>query len=319
MDEEKIKILVVDDDSFVREMLASILESYDYDVDTAENGLEALKLADSSPDIDLIISDMNMPEMGGLELIEELRGAELEVPIIMLTGNDEISTAIEAMKIGANDYLLKDENIQETIPISAEKVLEKHQLKMQNIQLMKDLEQKNKELARMVFVDGLTGITNRRYFDNTSYTEWGRAAREGAPISIIMIDIDYFKFYNDTYGHQDGDDCLKEVARALDDALERSGDFVSRYGGEEFVAVLPNTDLAGAMVVAENMKANVSDLKLKHESSKVSDHVTISLGVGSISPSRRSEPSDLILEVDKALYKAKQNGRNRIEIIEEEA
>ncbi len=317
MKDEKIKILVVDDDSFVRDMLASILETCNYEVETSHNGADALEQAVSETDIDLIISDMNMPEMSGLELIEEIRLAELEVPIIILTGNNEISTAIEAMKIGANDYLLKDENIQDTIPISAEKVLEKHQLKMQNVQLMRDLELKNRELERMVFVDGLTGITNRRYFDNTCFNEWGRAAREGIPISIIMIDIDYFKYYNDTYGHQDGDDCLKKVARCLDESLDRAGDFVSRYGGEEFVAVLPNTDQAGAVVVADNMKDNVVKLKMPHESSSVADCVTVSIGVGSAIPSRRTEPSDLILLVDKALYEAKQNGRNRIETAKE--
>ncbi len=316
MAKDRMKFLVVDDDSFVRDMLAAILESCDYDVVTAQNGSDAFDKTVADSEIDLVISDMNMPVMNGLELIKALRIAKPDIPIIILTANNEISVAIEAMKIGANDYLLKDENIQETVLISVKNVMERHELRMQNIQLMEDLAQKNRELERMAFVDGLTGIPNRRYFDNTSLQEWKRAAREGTPISIVISDIDFFKLYNDTYGHQQGDDCLKKVAEALSETLERSGDFVSRYGGEEFVAILPNTDQEGAAVVARNMRSNVIALNIPHESSKAADQVTVSIGIGSVIPVINSDPSELISLVDKALYEAKQEGRNRIKTVD---
>jgi diguanylate cyclase (GGDEF)-like protein len=184
---------------------------------------------------------------------------------------------------------------------------------------LEDLAYKNRELERMVFVDGLTGIQNRRYFDDTSVQEWKRAARERTPISLLIADIDFFKLYNDTYGHQKGDDCLRKVAMALSSTLARSGDFVSRYGGEEFVAVLPNTDMVGVTAMAKNMRSSVIGLKIPHKSSTVSDNVTISLGGGSVVPPTKTEPSGLISLVDMALYAAKQDGRNRIKIVDQES
>lgn len=148
MDQEKVKVLVVDDDTFVSEMLATILKDGDYDVATAHDGAEALGKFNSDPDIGLVISDMNMPGMSGLELIHEIRGENSDIPIIILTGNNEISVAIEAINSGANDYLLKDENIQDTIILSVEKVLEKHNLKKQNVQLMEDLARENERLEQ---------------------------------------------------------------------------------------------------------------------------------------------------------------------------
>lgn len=307
--------MIVDDDSSVRDMLGFILKSHDYSVEDAENGVLAYDKYAADPSIDLIISDMNMPEMNGLELIQALRKADYDVPVIILTGNNEISVAIEAMKNGASDYILKDENIQDTIIISIEKVMENFRLKLQNLQLMADLEKKNKELEQMVFIDGLTGIANRRYFNDISKQEWGRAIRDSQPFALIMIDIDYFKLYNDYYGHQDGDDCLRNVAQALDSALERSGDFVSRYGGEEFVAVLPNTNIEGAFVVAESICKKVADINIPHEKSEVGDRVTVSIGVGSVFPDRNSDCTELIAMVDEALYKAKREGRNRIVVV----
>lgn len=312
MDKKVVKILVADDDTFVREMLGEILESGGFKVVSAKNGSEALDQYYADSGIDLIVSDMNMPELNGLELIKELRKAQKNIPVIILTANNEIKVAIEAMKTGADDYLLKDENIQDTIIISVEKVMEQHRLRVLNQKLMADLEEKNIQLERMAFMDGLTGIPNRRYFDDFSEQEWGRAMRDATPLSAIMMDIDFFKAYNDTYGHQKGDDCLKQVAKALKDALGRPADFVSRYGGEEFVAILPNTDLNGADIVAEIMRSNVFTLKIPHEKSKAAHYVTVSMGVGSMIPQRNSAISELIAKADKALYSAKQKGRNQI-------
>ena len=308
----KLKILVADDDAFVREILMDILVEYGYEVEAVDNGKKAFDKIQNDTKINLVISDMNMPELDGMGLIKTLRKSGSEIPIIILTANNEIAVAIKAMSLGANDYLLKDEHIQDTILISVIKVMDKYQLEMQNQRLMEELAKKNKELERLAFLDGLTGIANRRYFEGVIHQEWGRAARESYPVGLIMIDIDFFKSYNDSYGHQKGDDCLIKVAGALSDAIRRAGDFVSRYGGEEFIAILPNSDPEGAFNVAETMRRNVANLQIPHKGSTIAPHVTVSLGVGSMVPQRQSTPSDLIDRVDKALYSAKQAGRNTI-------
>ncbi len=315
MSTQKLKILVVDDDSFVRSMIEAILDSGGYRVSTAESGEHAFTILKDDTNFDLIISDMNMPEMNGLEFMTKLHGSKLDIPFMILTGNSEISVAIDAMNNGADRYLLKDENIQDTILVSVEKVLEKHQLKKKNIQLMKDLAEKNAELERLAFLDGLTGVANRRYFDEIIGREWGRAGRSNTSLAVVMIDIDFFKLFNDNYGHQQGDDCLKKVAKSLSGSLRRSADFLARYGGEEFVATLPNSDLSGASVVAKNMHANVAQLNIPHASSEVSDHVTVSLGIACAIPKPKADFSELISLADKALYDSKQNGRNQTKIV----
>ena len=222
MEESKGKILIIDDDPFVRSMLEEILQSENYVVRTAKNGKDGLDKYRSEPDIELVVSDMNMAEMGGVEFIKEMRKLHFDIPIIILTVNKDIFIALEAIRSGAEDYLLKDENIQQTIVISVEKVLEKYRLKLQNKQLLVELLYKNEELERLTYQDGLTCISNRRYFENIILLEWGRSVREQKPISLIMIDIDFFKSYNDTYGHLFGDDCLlKQVARALNGSFEK--------------------------------------------------------------------------------------------------
>ncbi|MGE0084611.1 MAG: diguanylate cyclase [Desulfococcaceae bacterium] len=311
------KILVVDDDPFVRMMLGEILDSEGYAVRCAVNGVDALEKYSQHPDTELILSDMNMAGMNGLEFIRRLREQDRHVPVIILTVNTEISTALEAIRSGANDYLLKDDNIQDVILISIEKNLEKHRLEQQNRKLIEELARKNRELERLSLLDGLTDIPNRRWFDKVFSQEWLRAARKTRPISLIMIDIDYFKNYNDTYGHPAGDECLRKVARALEQSLKRSGDFVARYGGEEFAAILPNTAAKNALPVAEKMHSGISGLKIPHSGSDVADRISVSMGIGSAIPAdRRSESSLLISLADEALYRAKEKGRNRTEIMQ---
>ena len=317
MTPKSLKILVADDDSFVREMLSAILESVGYTVDTAANGVEALEKFRSEKKFDLILSDMNMPEMSGLDIIKEIRGNDNKVPIIILTGNNEISIAIDALKSGANDYLLKDENIQDVILISIDKVMENYRLKKQNIELLQDLERKNIELNKMAFVDGLTGISNRRYFEDSLNNEWVKAVKESTPLAVIIIDIDFFKLYNDTYGHQKGDVCLKKVAQKLNESAGVSKNTVARYGGEEFVAVLPGIDERGAGFIANKMISGIASLNIPHESSSVSDIITVSLGVGCGFPNKNMNPADLLQIADRELYKAKESGRNRILISNE--
>lgn len=207
---------------------------------------------------------------------------------------------------------------ESSINVLRESNLEDHKLIVvsRNINERKLTEQKleeaNEILKRLSTIDGLTGVKNRRSFDEYFEVEWNRAIRNSKPISLIMMDIDHFKAYNDTYGHQAGDGCLKEVAKAIQESLGRSGDSVFRYGGEEFSVILPETDEEGANFVAEKIRVAIETLNISHSGSKVSNHITLSLGTATIVPSIYSNTNDLIEDADKALYQAKQDGRNRV-------
>jgi len=173
---------------------------------------------------------------------------------------------------------------------------------------------RNEKLKNMSFLDGLTGIANRRYFDQELLQEIRRARRDHNPLSLIMIDIDYFKAFNDTYGHLEGDDCLKLVASTLKNTLRRPGDFLARYGGEEFVVILPNTDDAGSAIIAEKLRASIERLDIAHVSSLCADYVTVSLGIVTRFSKQTETPDNLILAADRALYRSKNEGRNRISV-----
>jgi diguanylate cyclase (GGDEF)-like protein len=176
------------------------------------------------------------------------------------------------------------------------------------------LQRVNKDLAAIAYLDGLTQIANRRQFDDRLRQEWRRLQREKSPLSIIMCDVDYFKQYNDTYGHGGGDDCLREVAKAIEASARRAADLTARYGGEEFVALLPNTPLTGALEVAKLIQQRMQSLQIPHAKSVIGEYVTLSFGVSSIIPTDASTPEELLLRADRALYQAKQAGRNQIVI-----
>ena len=179
-------------------------------------------------------------------------------------------------------------------------------------QMELELQSANKELQRLTVIDGLTQIANRRHFDSTIAVEWKRMTREKKDLSLIMCDVDFFKRYNDTYGHQMGDDCLKSIAECLMKSAKRPSDLVARYGGEEFAVILPNTGMEGASFVAEQIQQNISQMKIKHKGSEADDHVTLSLGVASVKlPNNEKTPDALISMADMALYEAKAQGRNR--------
>jgi diguanylate cyclase (GGDEF)-like protein len=175
------------------------------------------------------------------------------------------------------------------------------------------LEEANQRLQRLSSIDGLTGIANRRQLDETFQTEWRRSFRHDTPISVVMFDLDEFKSFNDAYGHQAGDECLRQVAAALRDGLRRAGDLVARYGGEEFAAVLPESDLRGALQYADAARLAVENLAITHGSSPVAPVVTVSVGVASALPRRGGSPTELIARADQALYQAKRKGKNRVE------
>jgi diguanylate cyclase (GGDEF)-like protein len=174
------------------------------------------------------------------------------------------------------------------------------------------LQAANQELQRLAYLDGLTQIANRRQFDERLYQEWGRMKRDRLPLSLILCDVDYFKQYNDTYGHQEGDDCLRKIAKAITSALRRPSDLAARYGGEEFAVLLPNTSLTGVIEIAKSVQVQINSLKLPHQSSKVSQYITASFGVASMLPNDETTSEQLLIQCDQSLYQAKLEGRDRI-------
>jgi diguanylate cyclase (GGDEF)-like protein len=193
------------------------------------------------------------------------------------------------------------------------------EVERQNVELVevrRELEDKNRLLERLSALDTLTQVANRRRFDSALRQEWRRAQRDGSCLSLVFGDIDDFKAYNDAHGHQSGDDCLARVAEALADSLNRPADLVARYGGDEFVALLVDTDAAGSRLVAERMRESVERLRIEHRDARSGDHVTVSLGIGTMAPRQTQPPEELLRLADRALYAAKDGGRNRIVALE---
>jgi len=180
------------------------------------------------------------------------------------------------------------------------------------VAIRRQLEDKNRLLERLSALDTLTGIANRRRFDDVLRQEWKRAARDGSCLSLLFCDIDHFKEFNDTYGHQAGDDCLVRVAQAMEDTLNRPADLAARYGGEEFVGLLVDTDAEGARLLAERVRVRVEGLEIEHAPSDVAAVLTVSLGAAAVVPTTGMRPEDLVNLADQALYAAKQRGRNRV-------
>ncbi|HFQ88854.1 MAG TPA: PleD family two-component system response regulator [Desulfobulbus sp.] len=316
----RITVLLVDDQQMIAEAVRRALESEELDFHYCQNPTRAIDMA-TSLEPTIILQDLVMPELDGLTMVKFFRANPVtaQVPIIVLSTKEEPEIKSKAFELGANDYLVKLPDRIELIAriryhsrayISQKQRDEAFEALRRS---QRKLAEANKVLERLSSLDGLTGVPNRRRFDQLLRKEWQRAIRHGSSISIIMMDIDFFKLFNDTYGHQGGDDCLRQVAGILEKSVQRETDMVARYGGEEFVAILPETGVKGALAVAEDMRANVEARKIPHENSKITDHVTISVGVATTVPERGSQPEDLIAAADQALYQAKNNGRNRVQ------
>ena len=300
-EKDKQKILIADDERFNLNILVDILKP-DYRVIVAKDGKQALERAKSNPP-DLILLDIMMPEMDGYEACKNLKENEQtkDIPVIFITAMKEEGAEVKGFDLGAADYITKP--FQAAIVIARVKT----QLKMK---WQADM------LRQMASIDGLTEISNRQKFEEVFDREWNRAVRNKTPLSVAFMDIDFFKQYNDAYGHGRGDKCLKEVAQALVESTRRPADFVARYGGEEFIAVFPETDMSGAMTIAEVMRRNVELLKIPHAQSLPLDYVTISIGVSSVFPSGGFSDAALVSVVaaaDEMLYKAKAAGRNQVQ------
>ncbi len=311
-------LLVVEDNYFLLVYLETLLTPH-YRVAVARDGIEGLEQAKKLLP-NLILSDQIMPRQNGLDLLKEIRNTpELSsTPVIFLTARTGMESRIESLDAGADDYISKPFDERELLA-RVRNLLRSHAAEQQLVVLNRQLQQQkqqletvNKALEYLAAYDNLTEVKNRRCFNEYLDTEWRRLAREEAPLSLIMCDIDYFKLYNDTYGHQAGDECLRQVASVLRSAVKRPADLVARYGGEEFAVVLPNTDLEGAARVAEFIRAEVLGLQIVHAKSVVCKYVTLSLGVACCIPLPMSLPGTLIAIADKALYRSKQTGRDRV-------
>ena len=276
-----------------------------------ETGIEAFRK--DKPD--LVLLDIIMPGIDGFEVARRIRQLERNAewtPIIFLSARTSDTDLEKGIEAGGDDYLIKP--VSEMVLRAKIRAMQRiAQMRYSLLVLTRKLDEANRELKRLSAVDGLTGIANRRSFDDALAKEWRRAARNQAPLALLLVDVDYFKQFNDNYGHQLGDECLKAVARTLDAQLRRPGDMVARFGGEEFVVLLPQTDEAGAERVGESLRDAIERLGITHGHSQAADVVTVSVGVAAARPARdASGPDALVDGADRALYGAKRQGRNRV-------
>ncbi|MEO5377284.1 MAG: diguanylate cyclase [Magnetococcus sp. DMHC-6] len=297
------KILIVDDEKINIDILVGLLRPY-YQIVAAKDGEQAFKRIEKEPLPDLILLDIMMPGMDGYEVCRKIKDSitTRHIPVIFITCKSEEQDEAKGFESGAVDYITK--------PFSPLITLARVKTHIQ-------LKYRGDMLERLAILDGLTGIPNRRRFNQFLDYEWERSMRYQHPFSLILMDIDHFKLYNDHYGHQEGDVCLKRVAKAISEAMPRTVDLAARYGGEEFACILPETGKNGGWAAANRILEAVRALKIPHAQSKISDHVTISIGITSVIPTAKERSLDLIKMADKALYNSKQNGRNQVSFFDE--
>jgi len=296
MDEKKNSLLIVDDENMNLKVLTHILGS-EYTIYTANNGISAVEKAkEYKPD--LILLDILMPEMDGYVTLSELKKIEEvhKIPVIFITGLNSEEDEEKGLSLEAADYIAK--------PFSAMIVKLRVRNQIQIVNQMRTIE-------RLSLIDQLTNIPNRRSFDDRLNMEWKQAIREQTPISILMIDVDNFKDVNDTHGHQKGDIVLKSIAEVFPQSFRRPGDFAARWGGEEFVVLLPNTPIEGTMDVAEKIRIDIQNTSVACAEG-LTLSVTVSIGVNSLIPGQNSSIDAFISNADRALYAAKNAGRNRV-------
>lgn len=316
-------ILVVSDIDVQRHVIISLLSQNGFPlVDSASSAGQAEEAllrvtddpaADPASVYDLILIDASLPDGDGIAACRRWKSNEAlsDAPIIVVIDPGRPDLLEQAFEAGAMDYISKPVNKIDLLARVRAALRLKREMDRRKAR-EDELSQANAKLEQLTRIDGLTGVSNRRHFDEILEREAARAQRQARPLAVAMIDIDHFKLYNDSYGHQEGDDCLKQVAVALKNALRRPGDHVARYGGEEFVAVMPETDLAGATVVAEELRQAVEQLAIPHKSSPVAPVVTISVGVASCLPTKGLPSARIVEAADSALYRSKSAGRNRV-------
>jgi diguanylate cyclase (GGDEF)-like protein len=290
------RILVVDDAMENIQILHAALQD-EHEVLFAMDGPRALEIAHSQRP-DLILLDAVMPGMDGYAVCKELFASKdtCDIPVIFVTALKSPEDETRALDAGAADFISK--------PVNAAVVRAR-------VRTQLTVKRQRDALRALILLDALTGVANRRAFDERLEAEWRRCGRAGLAVSLLMVDIDHFKLYNDHYGHQAGDTTLVQVARAMQRAAGRSQDLVARYGGEEFAILLPQLDTAGATGVARRLMHELEMLDLPHAASPTERRLTVSIGIASMVPGEHSQPSSLIQVADALLYQAKADGRNR--------
>lgn len=306
-----MKVLIVDDSPTIRTALRGLVEKMGHSVIEVEDGREALQsYRRDKPD--LVLIDVMMPVMDGYEAARQMREIRPDewVPIIFLSSKEADQDLDRAIEAGGDDYLVKPVSfVVLNAKIRALQRIESTRVKL--LETSRELAAANRELENLSRQDSLTGIANRRYFDSYLLTEIKRASRDREPLSLILADVDNFKAFNDCYGHQAGDDCLRHVATALKSVGKRPADLAARYGGEEFAIVLPGTTVEGAVDVAKSLVRAIEGMSIPHARSGVSNTVSLSQGIASMIPVHDTKPESIIELADQALYQAKQQGRNR--------
>ena len=302
MEFKKPTILVVDDMTTTLLLIHDLLKDT-YEVKIAKSGTKALEILNSPNDIDLILLDVEMPDINGYDVCKRIKNNETikNIPIIFITGRTSQEDEEYGLNLGAIDYITKPFN----------KAIVK--LRIKNYL---NLKIKNDMLEKLSMYDGLTNIRNRRFFDETFEKTFSEIKRDKKSLAVLMIDIDFFKPYNDNYGHGQGDETLRKVAKALEKTIKRASDFVARYGGEEFVILLKDINKDGVEAVANNLLNAVRELKITHEFSKIEKYVTVSIGASFYNSSSDITKLELLLKADETLYNVKNSGRNNFAILE---
>ena len=290
-------LLIVDDEPRNIQLLYEIFK-HDYEVGQASSGKAALEFCRARHP-DLILLDIVMPEMDGYAVCQRLKSDFLisDIPVIFVTACGDPLQTVRGLDAGGVDFIIK--------PFHLEVVRAR-------VRSHVALKRQSDALRSLAMVDGLTGVGNRRYFDTMLQAEWRRSIRSGQPLALIIADVDFFKPYNDRYGHLAGDACLQSIATVLNSECLRSHDAVARYGGEEFVCILPDTSQEGAAIKANELENAVRSLQIAHEASEVCAVVTISLGVAAANPVKGDSAADLVACADELLYFAKRSGRGQM-------
>lgn len=301
MRSDKPMLLIVDDHRSNLLLLHEIFKD-DYEVRMAISGQEALAFCQGLLP-DLILLDIVMPEMNGYTVCQRLKSDALtqNIPVIFVSSKNDPLEEARGLDVGGVDFISKPFHVR---------------VVRARVRTHLTLKCRSDVLRSMALIDGLTGVGNRRHFDATLEAEWWRCVRAGQPLSLILVDVDFFKRYNDCYGHQAGDVCLQAIASVLKAGFTRSHDMVARYGGEEFVCILPDTPLEGAEKKANELENAVRTLGMVHEKSDVFGVVTISLGVAVANPAKGENPADLVACADGQLYIAKQSGRGQVKSLQ---
>ena len=295
-DGQPARILVVDDQPLNIVAIHQLFEG-EHEMFMATGGEQALAFCRATPP-DLVLLDVVMPEPGGLAVCRALAAdaATRDIPVIFVTGVDDPDGEAACWDAGGVDFITKPLNVRTV---------------RNRVRVHLTLKRQADLLRQLAWLDGLTGIPNRRHFDDRLDAEWRRCARLGSPLSVVAIDIDHFKLFNDTYGHQAGDEVLRSVAQAASACVSRPGDVLARTGGEEFICLLPHAQREGATAVAERIRQAVGALEIPHTGSDIG-RVTVSLGVASVHPDQADTSADLLRAADRALYRAKADGRDRV-------